>query len=136
MRSLRSIIKVSVFILLTGILFLYASATASFAEDSFENEVASFYSVKGDDEMAGEKRRSHFFRSSRYLSTRLGEQRIAFSNKNEGKSFQVNKVSSVVEEFANEANMMASQGEFEDGIKLIVKAHDIVTASLKEIGGN
>jgi K+-transporting ATPase c subunit len=136
MRGLRSITKVSVFVLLTGLFFLYPSASTSYAEDSFQNEVASFFSVKGDDEMAGMKRQSHFLRSSRYLLARMREQKIAFINRNAGKSSQANKVSAQAEAFANEANMLASQGEYEDGIRLLVKAHDIVIESLKETGGN
>ena len=136
MNGLATITKVSVFAFLTGLFFLFPSPTTSFAEDSFDNEVASFFSVKADDKMAEEKKQSHFFRSNRYLSARMREQKIAFTNKKTGKSNQVNKVSSEAEAFSNEANMLASQGEYEEGIKLLVKAHAIVNTSLKENNDN
>jgi len=136
LNILRPITKVSVFIFLAGLFFLFPSATTSFAEDSFDNEVAMFFSVKVNDKMVEEKKQSHFFRSNRYLSARMREQRIAFTNMNTGQSYQVNKVSSEAEAYVNEANMLASQGEYEEGIKLLVKAHTILIESLEENGAN
>ncbi len=64
----------------------------------------------------------------------MREQKSAFLKKNGGDSSKVNKVSLKAEGLMNEASMMASQGEHEEGIKLLVKAYEVLTASLKSIG--
>lgn len=119
--------------LLTGLLVSYPVATTCFADDSFDDEVAAFTSKMDHGEMGRDMERMHFVRGGRYLLSRMQEQQSAFEKKG-GKGS--NEVATRSEELSNEANLLASQGEYKRGMELLIAAHKLVVDSLNEMNGN
>ncbi len=112
------------------VFMLGLGANISLAADSFESEVASFANINGDDDIAKDKKRMHFIRITRHFIAKLREQKTAFSRT---RGSDKNKVSMEAEETVNMANLLASQGDYDEGVKTIVKAYGVVTTSINEM---
>lgn len=122
--------KKSSFVLPAVALMLCWGVNTSLATDSFENEVASFARIKGDNDIAAEKKRMHFIKSNRYLIAKLQEQKAIFIKI---RGSRKNKVSIKTEKLINEASLLASQGSYEEGIEILVQAYGVVTTSINEM---
>jgi len=128
MRNFRPASLTLILTLFAGMFFI--SPATSFAQHSFDDEVASFSKVDAKSETAGEEKRMYFIRSSRRLVARLQEQKASFMKKH---GHVPNRVATKVEDLINEANLMAAQDNYEDGMQVLVKAHKIVMTSIKDI---
>lgn len=84
------------------------------------------------DEFTREPNNTRLNRISGLLADLLGRQRILYEKSGRA---EPNDVSERVEEMINEANLLASERKYGEGVELLRKAYELITASLRELKG-
>lgn len=122
-----------VFVVVAGMLLFLPGVKDAFAEVTFDDEVAAYYDAQSHGEMAEHMRVMHFTKAGRFILSRLQEQKAVFTEKH---GMGTNGIAEKAEELVDEANLLASENNLDDGIKILVSAHQILTTSLKEMNGH
>lgn len=84
------------------------------------------------DEFTREPNYTHLNRISGLLADLLGRQRMLYEKS--GKT-EPNEASERAEEMINEANLLAAERKYGEGIDLLRKAYELIAASLHELKG-
>lgn len=133
MKIVKRKVTTAFFIVAAGMLLISPGVKAAFAEVTFDDEVAAYYDAQSHGEMAEHMRVMHFTKAGRFLQSRLQEQKAFFGEKH---GTETNGIAEKAEELVDEANLLASENNLDDGIKILVSAHQILTTSLKEMNGH